>query len=159
MKDEPRTAPEDASRMTTPDNNREPRRIASALASGTRALVRQLAAAVYVWIAFAAASRALREAPVWTLTAAQVLLVFAGGAIFARVVAGPLAVTGLVGAWYGVLDLALGLLLEPPSEDIGRMLLGAGAKLLAPALAGFLGALLATRTRRRASGGPAAPEV
>lgn len=124
------------------------------LRQGLRALVRQLATAVYALVAFSLFARLLPTSA-WAMVAAEVLTVFAAAAILARLVEGPWWTVGLVGPLVALLDLTVLLLgsLEGPAAVLDWRLLFV---VLPPVAGGLAGTWISRRLRPgRVSDAPA----
>lgn len=113
------------------------------LRHGLRALVRQLATAVYALVAFSLLAR-LMPISTWAMVAAEVITVFAAAAILARLVEGPWWTVGLVGPLVALLDLSMLLLgnLEGPAAVLDWRLVFV---VLPPVAGGLLGTWISRR--------------
>lgn len=120
-------------------------RVADVLRHG----VRQLATAVYVYVAFAMAARSMQGSPA-AMLAAELALVLVGTMLLTRLVDAPLAGTALVGVFVAAFDVGLAIIGHPEDADAGYWGLVA-AHAAAVVLAGVLGAV-AVRARRRPKG-------
>lgn len=118
----------------------------SRVAGGLRSAVRQLAAAVYVYIAWIFTAGWFRESPVLALVA-ELILVFLAGMILARVIVGPLSASAFVGVFAGLLHILLGIAGVAPPEAGWLYWAELAGRLVLLSLAGLGGAWLARRTR------------
>ena len=112
---------------------------------GVRAVVRQVATAVYVYVVFGFFADRFRGSSA-ALLIFESVLVLLGAAILTRLVEGPLVTTALVGVFVGSFDVAL-LWISSGDGPLpwGPMFV----EVLAASAAGFTGALIVRRLSRR----------
>jgi hypothetical protein len=106
---------------------------------GLRAVVRQLSAAIYIFIAYGVVAYLLRAHP-WAFYT-EPLLVVLGAAVTARLIDGPWWTSALVGPFVAMLDATFLLFVREDGEPIGVRLATSIAVLTGSGLVGvFLGA-------------------
>lgn len=119
-----------------------------------RAVVRQLAAAVYAVVATAMLDGLARGSPAFSI-ALELGLVALAAAIVSFAVAGPLWTSALVGLFVGLIDLVVVLALGAGPGTAGWLpFVGV---VLWPALAGLAGAVLVRLVRRHRARDAATP--
>ncbi len=134
--------------MSEPAERTAPTEPRLRLTDSARHLVRQVAVAVYVYIAFAILARFLPRSVLLDFSA-ELLLTFSGAALLALVVEGPLLGSALVGFFVAGFEVAILLVEGVGRGHLGRFLLAQAGPLAALVGAGVGGAALARRVSRR----------
>jgi len=116
----------------------------SGILGGLRALVRQLAAAVYVYFLYGVTVHFVRgQVGLWVF---EPVLVLVGALLTARLIDGPWWTSSFVGLFVGIFDALVATL--NPTEELVRLLPAIGLTAAEMTIVGAVGAWIGRRWRR-----------